>query len=234
LKDNSILTTKELSKYLKLNEKTIIKMAQSRDLPGFKIGSKWRFYLSVVDEYLQDKIIRFPKKYVSKLPELGSGSFPLSRLIDESCIDLNLKSKTVDGILYELSEIAQKSNITVSIERLVIQLKKREQMLSTAIGEGVAIPHPRNPSDDLFKRAGFMIGRSVKGVNFGAPDNKKTHIFFMLCATDVILHLNLLSSIARLIDKKEVVKKILNAKTKKNILKLLLESERPSISNLSE
>ena len=229
MKDRTILTTRELSRYLKLNEKTVIKMAQSNELPGFKIGNKWRFYLSVVDEYLQDKIVKFPTKQAAQTPALSLGLFPLSRLIDESHIDLNLRSEKVDGILYELAEIAYKSDITVSIESLVAQLKKREQMLSTAIGKGIAIPHPRNPSDDLFKKTGIIIGRSTKGAVFKAPDDKKTHVFFMVCATDVVLHLNLLSNIAKLLDNKKVIEKIIEAKTKKDILKILMESERANI-----
>ena len=62
-----ILTTREISKYLKLNEKTVIKMAQKRELPGFKIGSQWRFYLSTIDEYLQDKIVKSSKHVFSKV-----------------------------------------------------------------------------------------------------------------------------------------------------------------------
>ncbi|MBN1353699.1 MAG: PTS sugar transporter subunit IIA, partial [Candidatus Omnitrophica bacterium] len=174
-----IITTKELSKYLKLNEKTIIKMAQVRELPGFKIGNKWRFYLSTIDEYLQDKIVKLPGYGVSGFIKETSEIMPLSRLTDESCINLNLKSADKDGILYELSSIAQESSISNSEEKLLIQLKKREQMLSTALGNGIAIPHPRNPSDELFEKTGIIIGRSVKGADFESPDGGKVYLFFM-------------------------------------------------------
>ncbi|OGW75621.1 MAG: hypothetical protein A2Z72_00480 [Omnitrophica bacterium RBG_13_46_9] len=229
MKENSILTTKELSRYLKLNEKTIIKMAQSGELPGFKVGNKWRFYLSTIDEYLQDKIVRSPKRNRSGIIGPKSGAIPLSRLTDESCINMDMKSRKPDGILYELAEIAQESGIAVSIENLLIQLKKREQMLSTAIGKGVAIPPPRNPSDELFRKTGLIIGRSAKGLDFDAPDGKKVHLFFMTCATDVVLHLNLLSKIARLLDADGFIKRMIRVKSKKDIMKLLLESERTNI-----
>ena len=52
MKNDYILTTKELADYLKLNEKTIIKMAQAGNIPGVKIGNQWRFHLSSINDYL--------------------------------------------------------------------------------------------------------------------------------------------------------------------------------------
>ncbi|NQU73793.1 MAG: PTS sugar transporter subunit IIA, partial [Candidatus Omnitrophica bacterium] len=176
-----------------------------------------------VDEYLQDKIVKSPERGTSKPAGLNSGAFPLSRLTDESCIDLNLKSKTVDGILYELAEIAYKSNITVSVEKLMIQLKKREQMLSTAIGKGIAIPHPRNPSDDLFKKACIVIGRSVEGANFNAPDNKAVkHVFLIIAPyTNTPGYLATVARLVKVISDSKNKKALFNASTKKDILMIL-------------
>jgi len=226
VKETNILTTKELAKYLKLNEKTVIKMAQSKELPGFKIGNQWRFYLSVIDEYLQDKIIKSPEDSLNSFIKATGEVIPLSRLVDESRINLSLKSRNKDGVLYELAETAYRNGVAISIDNLSIQLKKREQMLSTAIGKGIAIPHPRNPSDELFKKASIIIGLSKKGVDFDAPDKHKVKLFFMTCAPDVVFHLNLLSKIAKLIEDEAIIKKIMIARNKSDIVKLLLESER--------
>ena len=101
MKDDNVLTTKELAEYLKLNEKTIIKMAQSGELPGFKIGSQWRFYLSIINEYLHDKALKSSSSLnLGKFVEATREIFPLSRLTDVSCINLDLKSDRKDGILY--------------------------------------------------------------------------------------------------------------------------------------
>jgi excisionase family DNA binding protein len=52
-----IVTTKELSQYLKLSESTIYKLASQGELPGFKIGDSWRFDMEEVM-----KVIREAKK----------------------------------------------------------------------------------------------------------------------------------------------------------------------------
>ncbi|MGE5279120.1 MAG: PTS sugar transporter subunit IIA [Deltaproteobacteria bacterium] len=224
--DNKILTTKELASYLKLNEKTVIKMAQSGELPGFKVGNQWRFYLSTIDEYLQDKIVIQPARGAGGVMGSQSVDIPLSRLTDRARIILDLKSEEADGVLFELAEKAHVTGIASSTERLLMQLKNREQMLSTAVGNGVAIPHPRNPSDELFHETGVIIGRSRGGVGFNAPDGRQVHLFFLICATDVIRHLNLLAKVAGLMGSAAVRRGFLEAATCEAIMRLLLEAER--------
>jgi len=222
---NNILTTKEVASYLKLNEKTVLKMAQSGSIPAVKIATQWRFYLSSIDEYLQDKITKSVKYDFGRLLE-DADVLPLSRLISPACIDLDLSSEDTDGVLLELVKTAEKAGITDSPDVLYVQLKKRETMLSTALGNGVAVPHPRNPSDELFKKTGIILGRSVKGVDFDAPDHKKVHLFFMTCAPDVVLHLKLLSKVAVLLNTKNIFQSFMEADLKTKAIKILLEQER--------
>jgi len=235
MKEDNVLTTKELAEYLKLNEKTIIKMAQSGELPGFKIGSQWRFYLSIVNEYLHDKAIKSSHDSgLANFVDTTREIFPISRLTDTSCIELDLKSDSKDAILYELAAIAVKAGVAVSAEKVFEQLVKREQMLSTAVGDGIAIPHSRNPNDELFKKPSVIIGRSLNGVEFASPDGKKVHLFFMSCAPDVVLHLNLLAKIAKLLSAPGAFQKFMDAKTNDDVIKILLESERRNFELLNQ
>jgi len=114
-------------------------------------------------------------------------------------------------------------------EEVFKQLQKREAMLSTAVGNGVAIPHPRDPNDKLFNRPSVIIARSIKGIEFSSPDQKRVHLFFMVCAPDVVLHLRLLSKIAKLLEGKDVFQKFMKANSKDEIIKILLENERLNI-----
>jgi excisionase family DNA binding protein len=47
-----ILTIKEVAEYLKVNERTIYRLAASGDLPGFKVGNSWRFKQSELEQYI--------------------------------------------------------------------------------------------------------------------------------------------------------------------------------------
>ncbi|MBU0683448.1 MAG: PTS sugar transporter subunit IIA [Candidatus Omnitrophota bacterium] len=228
MKENSVLTTQELSKYLKLNEKTVLKMAQSGKLPGFKIANQWRFYLSAVDEYLQDKVAKFSRYDFGKFIRT-TDLMPLSRLIDENTIELKLQADNQENVLRELAKISYTAGIAISSEEVFRQLKKREEMLSTGIGGGVAIPHSRNPNDELFKMPGVIIARSVKGIDFFSATGEKVHLFFMTCATDVVLHLKLLSKIAKLFKDKQIFQKFMHVKSKQEVMRILLNAEKMSI-----
>ena len=51
--ETDILTVKELSEYLKLNEKTAYRLAAKGDIPGFKVGGSWRFRKSEIDKWIE-------------------------------------------------------------------------------------------------------------------------------------------------------------------------------------
>jgi len=144
-------------------------------------------------------------------------------------VNLDLKSRKRDEVLYELAQIANKSGLTLYTKELFLQLKERENMLSTAVGDGVAIPHPRNPTTALFKKPNIIIARSKKGVDFFAPDNRKVHLFFMPCATDTMTHLRLLRKISKLPHTANIVQKFIHASDESEVIKILLEFEKINI-----
>ena len=222
----TILTTKEVAEYLKLNEKTVLKMAQNKEIPAVKVANQWRFYLSAIDEYLQDKITRNTSHDFERIVTTGNTIMPLSRLIDALHINLDLKAKDKNSVLRELADSSYSAGITVSAENLLIQLIKRESMLSTAVGGGIAIPHSRNPNDELFNNPGVIIGISKEGVDFSAPDREKVHLLFLVCAPDVVLHLKLLSKVAALLNTRGTYESFLEANTPDDIIKILLKHER--------
>ncbi len=230
MEKDRVITTKELANYLKLNEKTILKMAQSGELPGVKIASQWRFHLSAIDRYLQKSAIKPASSALDMLITPTEDIIPLSRFMDRSLINLGLKSKNRDGVLHELAEIANKAGSVPSAKELFEELREREKMLSTALGDGVAIPHARVPTPDLFKKTNIIMARSKKGVDFVAPDNKKVHLFFMPCASSIVAHLRLLAKISELLRIAGITERFMQADNENEVIKILLELERVRVN----
>ncbi len=220
------MTTRELAKYIQLNEKTVIKLAQSGEIPGKKIGSQWRFHLDAIDRYLQEDIVHAPDEELNMIINTAENILPLSKLTHLDLIKLDSKAKDAHEVLMELTQIAAHSGITLSKSDLFTQLKRREQMLSTAIGNGVAVPHPRYPSPELFKKPGIVIMRSKTGIEYNAPDNKPVHLFLMTCTLSEFVHLRLLAQIAKLLHTSNFGEKIKHAKSKQQIIKILMEFDR--------
>ena len=53
--DGSILTIKEVAEYLKVNERTVYRLAGAKKIPAFKVGGIWRFLRSDIDQWIKDQ-----------------------------------------------------------------------------------------------------------------------------------------------------------------------------------
>jgi len=227
------MTTRELAEYIKLNEKTVIKMAQNGKIPGIKVGNQWRFHLASIDNYLQGQIVQSPNEDLDLVIQTENDIIPLSRLINPGLIDLNMDLDKPDAVLTRLVKIAKDNNISENDQLLLKELRDREKMMSTGIGNGIAIPHPRNPSEKLFKKSNIIFARTLKPINFNAPDDKAVSIFFMICAPNEFVHLRILAKIAKFLNKKEIGNKLMAAENPVKLVQVFLEFERANMfSNL--
>ncbi len=102
-----------------------------------------------------------------------------------------------DAVLSELIAPALRQNSALDAAKVLEVLRDREQLGSTAVGNGIAIPHGKLRDLD---RMILTFGRSEGGIDFGAPDGKPCHLFFMVLAADGAAgqHLGMLGLIARL------------------------------------
>ncbi len=144
----------------------------------------------------------------------------LSSILKEKYILLSLKEKLKNKVIAELVELVSHSGKLKDKKNFCNAILKREKLGSTGIGNGVAIPHAKSA-----KASGFIIAfaRSSIGVDFGALDGEKTHLFFILASpeSDVGGHLKILADISRLVKDKFIVERLKSAQDKKEILKII-------------
>lgn len=100
----------------------------------------------------------------------------LHSLLKPDRIKLDLEGKKKEEVLRELLDVARKGKDS---ELLVSTLLKREDLGSTGIGKGVAIPHGRSL---VVEKLEIVVGRSNVGVEFNAIDKKPVHLFFLIVA----------------------------------------------------
>jgi mannitol/fructose-specific phosphotransferase system IIA component (Ntr-type) len=103
--------------------------------------------------------MRVPEEELDSLLVGANDLTPLSRLFDEELMELELSSDEKKDVLFEIAELAQ--GISNNVGKLKEELITRENMLSTAVGNGIAIPHPRKPSPDLFSKPNIILARST-------------------------------------------------------------------------
>jgi mannitol/fructose-specific phosphotransferase system IIA component (Ntr-type) len=100
----------------------------------------------------------------------------LTSLLRPERVNLDLKSRKKPDVLRELVSFVRQGE---SAEMLLQTLTKREELGSTGIGKGVAIPHGRSLLIDKLEMA---VGRSAKGVEYDSIDKKPAHLFFLIMA----------------------------------------------------
>ncbi len=149
----------------------------------------------------------------------------LSNIIKEKNILLEMKARKKEEALAELATYLKKQKIINHEKEIIEKLLQRETLGSTALGEGIAIPHCKAKG---IKSPILMVGISRDGVNFEAPDGKPVKIFFLLITSpdDPSLNLQILALIAQLVKKSpELKSKLLAAEDAREALEIIREQE---------
>jgi len=137
---------------------------------------------------------------------------------------LDLASDTKDGVLEEVARALAEAEPSLSAERLQEVLADREELQSTGIGEGVAIPHGKISG---LERIVASFARSVKGVDFESIDGQPTHLFFLLVVPEHSggQHLKALARISRFFRDAEFRQKLISAATLDDIFRSIEEED---------
>jgi PTS system nitrogen regulatory IIA component len=144
-------------------------------------------------------------------------------LVREACI-IDMKARTKKEALRELSQVLTAEVKNLDAAGLLDMLLEREKLGTTAMGDGIAIPHARIESLD---RLLASFGRSRQGVDFDSVDGRLTHLFFLLVAPgkEGSAHLLTLARLSRLLASPEFRSKLLEIETCDDLFRALEEEE---------
>ena len=143
----------------------------------------------------------------------------LAAFLCPACIIADMTATGKDQALQELATAAKQANLDK--KAVYAALCARERMGTTAVGNGYAIPHGKIIG---LEKMVLTFGRSVRGIDFAAPDNAPCHFFFTVIAPEGAAgqHLGLLGSIARLAKDATVTQGLLQAKSAEEIQAFLV------------
>lgn len=149
----------------------------------------------------------------------------LHNLLIKDMIIEELDSQDKEGALKEMVNFLKRRKKISKEKELYRKLLQREELGSTAIGEGVAIPHCKMKG---VKNPIVLLAISRKSIDFQSLDGNPSNIFFLVVSSpdNPSLNLQILAAIASLVRKSEsLLKKILNAKNASTILEIIREEE---------
>ncbi len=150
----------------------------------------------------------------------------LSDLVAPTAIKLHLKSNDRDGALLELVELVPDLDQQPEARQTLFRaLQEREQLHSTGIGDGIALPHARNALVGLVDRPVIVFARHPTGIPYGSIDSVPARLFFLLIAPTVTLHLGILARISRLLRDLKLRQLLLTVDKPEKVIAALREAE---------
>jgi PTS system nitrogen regulatory IIA component len=172
--EDNILTIEEVAKYLRVSERTVYDWAQKGEIPSGKIGTVWRFKKTEIEKWVNDRL-----STGSRTSPFGAQIQIKNILSPDRVIFLNHSSK--QDALVALADNLSTAPQVKNAQELVSEILKREELMSTAIGRGIAIPHVRLSSvTDLIMSVGIS---KVDVQDFQTIDDTPVRLLFMIAAS---------------------------------------------------
>jgi PTS system nitrogen regulatory IIA component len=140
-------------------------------------------------------------------------------------VKLTIESKNKKDAIKELVEVLVKSGKVKDKKKMIQTLMEREELGSTGIGQGIAIPHGKS---DTVSDLAAAFGVSADGVSFDSLDGEPVNIFFLLVAPEGAAgaHLKALARISSLLKDKYFRKSLLSAQSPEEVIKIIQEEEK--------
>ena len=148
----------------------------------------------------------------------------INDMLSDDAFLMNFDGTSKKQVLEELSKLAE-IKLGINSRTLLENLTKREKLGSTAVGNGIAIPHANVADID---RPFVFVSTLVNGLDFNSTDDLPVDIIFLLIAPDNkgSEHLQALALISRLLRNKELTTKLRGCKTAESALAVISQSIR--------
>jgi PTS system nitrogen regulatory IIA component len=216
------LTVRETAKFLKVSEKTVYRWIRQGVIPTFKFQGQYRFDRNELEAWARYK-------------RIGGGA-PAPAVTDgeEEEVEL-LEALRRGGIHYKIEGVSPEEiypnlvellpfgpeTLETTKEALVNDLVEREAMVTTGIGKGVALPHPRHPRDWGLGAPAVAIFFLDKPVDFHAFDGEPVFVLFLVLCRTIKGHLRMLSLVSHLLNNPEMHAYLRSAPTRTELMEAI-------------
>ncbi len=189
------LTVRDVAELLNVSEKSVYRWITDGSLPAYRVSGQYRFNRAELLEWATSQKINVSPKIFEEAEPNGASVPTFEEALHAGGIYYRLGGSDKDSVLKGIVEVLRLPE-EVDREFLLQVLLARENLESTGIGDGIAIPHVRNPIVLHVPKPMITLCFLEKPVDFGALDGQPVHALFSLISPTVRAHLHLLSRIA--------------------------------------
>lgn len=228
------LTIEEVADYLHVSRADVERLVHQKEIPHRLRGGRALFQRGEIDTWASQRILGLPGKRLDAYHEQSMRGtrevFPTGELIPTllapTQIDLALASKTRASVLRDMVALAERTGRVVDARELLASVEEREALCTTAMPGGLAFLHARQQQAYRFEGSFLVLGRTVQGIPFGAPDGRSTQLFFLICCEDDRIHLHTLARLCLLAQKTDVIDRLFEAGNAAEAYDALVNAER--------
>ncbi|MCI0343376.1 MAG: PTS sugar transporter subunit IIA [Planctomycetales bacterium] len=218
------LSVRDAARILNVSEKTIYRWVQQGALPAYKVNEQYRFHRAELLEWATAKRLNVSPEIVEEPHTPGSALPTLAAALEAGGIAYRVGGTDKDTVL---KAVVRELRLPEEVDRefLLRVLLAREALGSTAVGDGIAIPHVRNPIVLHVPRPAVTLCFLEKPVEFGALDRKPVHTLFTLVSPTVRAHLHLISRLAYVLRDPAAKEAVLRQESRETILERVRRAE---------
>lgn len=223
---DTILTLSEIAKYLKISEKTALKLVHNGEIPGAKISNQWRFMRDVVDDWLISKMQSVGKEDLLNVISVDKDNISLFDIINPDRILLDMQPGNKSSILNQLMQPLVNEGIVKKPASFLNSLMEREATVSTAVGHGIAVPHLRYPDGKNILTPCMVIGLCREGVDYDSLDGDPTYLFILPCAPSETTHLKIIARLSLMFRLPDIIQQFLSVNTPEQAMLIIQDADK--------
>lgn len=231
---NEMMGLEELAIYLQRDAREVRKMASRGYLPGQRISGEWRFNKTEINQWIETQMHAYTEQELAALEAGGASTAAatgvaqqilVSAMLSEATTAVPLKASTKNSVLRELVQLAEESWQIYDPDAILNAIRQREELSSTALPSGIAIPHPHRPLPKALGDHVIAFGRTANSIPFGGEHGGLTNMFFLVCCRDHQTHLRVLARLSRLFLRPNFLEELHAVQSPKEALQLISKTE---------
>ncbi|MCH2207358.1 MAG: PTS sugar transporter subunit IIA [Lentisphaerales bacterium] len=211
---HDIMTIKEVSEYLRVSERTVLDWAQKGEIPCGKLGSSWRFKSDEIKKWLDDRL--------SSAPPTAYPRIKLEMILNPNSIQVVKESLTKENVLNSMVDNISDVFELKNREEFRTAIFHREELMSTGIGLGIAVPHVRLKNIEHISMGAMLVKQGVD--DYDALDGQPVKLIFMIIANEAqhVDYLKFLSALSKQLQCEEYRQELLEVADSDNFYMKLI------------
>ncbi len=220
------LQFEDVTNLLHISKATLEKWMEKKSVPYYTISGTPRFNRQELEEWLMESVAKDRDLPMGENDDGAStwNKYCLYRAIHKGLVIDGVASTSKEQIIHLVMEEAA-SQLRINPEIVAEMLIERENLMSTAVGAGIAVPHTRDFLLHDYTDAAVVVYLD-NPIDWGAVDGSLTETLIFLFACDDKRHLNLLAKVAHFTTMKETRDLLKQKPSKEKLLEAILEFEK--------